>query len=94
MPKKKAGKKVKKAVARKSAPRKSNTRRAPSPASAPRAHAVKGAEQEQAPKAPPEYPWNVIVKKGAERLPVTVADEAHYQRLVEEFGANAVEVQS
>lgn len=88
-PKSKAGK-SKKAAARKPAPRKHNARKvaAPKPA-APVAEQVAPVA-----KTPPEYPWNVIVRKGAERIPVTVTDEAHYQRLVVQFGANHVEVQS
>lgn len=35
-----------------------------------------------------------IVKKGNERIPVQVKDEAHYNRLVEEHGRDNVEVQS
>ena len=45
-------------------------------------------------KALPKFPCLVHVKKGADILPVQVADEAHYQRLVTEYGESHVEVQS
>lgn len=87
MSKAKAGKKAKgKAKARKYAPRR-RINAAPQAASAAPAETVEH-------KAPPEYPWNVIVHKGADRLPVTVSDRAHYERLCTEFGAKHIEVQS
>ncbi len=89
MSKSKAGKqKAKKGMkkAARSAPKKQVRRAAPAQQAAP-------SEQRQV-KAPPEYPWNVIFKKGADRLPVTVSDQAHYERLCTEFGAEHVEVQS
>jgi hypothetical protein len=50
--------------------------------------------QPQAPQAEQHYPCNVLVKKGGDQLPVTVTDAAHHQRLVAEYGAEQVEVQS
>lgn len=85
-PKSKAGKSKK--AAKKSAPRKHVARKR-----TPKAAPVAAAEQAQVVKAPPEYPWNVVVTKGADKIPVTVTDAAHYQRLVDEFGAGHVEVQ-
>lgn len=90
MAKAKAGKKAKKAA--RSAPKKQARRAVRRPVAAKQA-APAAVEQRQV-KAPPEYPWNVIVKKGADRLPVTVADQAHYERLCTEFGVEHVEVQS
>lgn len=88
-PKSKAGKSKK--AAKKSAPRKQVTARKRIRKAAPAAAAPAAVA---APKAPPEYPWNVVVTKGADKIPVTVTDEAHYTRLVDEFGAGHVEVQS
>jgi hypothetical protein len=88
---KKAGK-GKKAAVRKPAPKKQVRSRkvaAPKPAAP-----VQAAAPQEAVKAPPEYPWNVLVVKGAEKVPVTVTDEAHYKRLCAEFGAIHIEVQS
>lgn len=84
MAKVKAGKaKGKKAAARK-APRRQVKA---APAAAPQE------AQAAAPKAM-SFPCNALVTKGAEKIPVQVTDEAHYQRLVAEFGDGHVEVQS
>lgn len=94
-----AGKKSKgKKAVRKSAPRKTVRKTAPRKQVAPKAQvaAAAPAAESTAPatKTPPEYPWNVLVIKGAETLPVTVTDEDHFKRLVAEFGASCVEVKS
>lgn len=56
----------------------------------------KAAPKHVAPAAKVEltFPCNVVVKKGGERLPVTVKDAAHHAQLVDQFGESAVEVQS
>lgn len=93
MSKRKPGKKKEQRKVKKAAPRKVARRQAPkaSPAQQPQA-AQQQHEEKVAPKAPPEYPWNVIVHKGEEKLPVTVTDPDHYARLCEQFGAAHVEV--
>lgn len=87
---KKAGKSKKKVAVRKPARKHTPSRKAAPKPAAPAGQAA----APETPKAPPEYPWNVLVLKGADKVPVTVTDEAHYARLCEEFGANHVEVQS
>lgn len=80
-----AGKKQakgKKAV-RKSAPRKAAPQRAPR--AAPKAAAPAKVEQ--------TYPCTVIVKKGAEEIPVIVSSTVHHARLINEFGEKNVELQ-
>ena len=47
-----------------------------------------------APKAPEQqYPCNVLVSKGAEKIPVQVKDAARHAQLRQEFGEANVEVQ-
>lgn len=79
-----AGKKVKgkKAPVRKPA-RKNAVRKSTAPA-----------QVKAQPKAALTFPCNVIVKKGAERVPVEVKDAEQHAKLVLEFGENSVEVQS
>ena len=70
--------KKRKAAARKPATRRPSVKRSPANAAAPTR----------------AYPCNVIVNKGAERLPVMVKDAAHYAQLADQFGESSIEVQS
>lgn len=56
--------------------------------------AQKNAAAPQAAAMPTSFPCNVLVRKGAESIPVQVTDAAHLSRLQNEFGEKHVEVQS
>lgn len=89
-----ANRKAGRAKARKSKTRKKAVRRS-APKATPSAQVAPQAEQpvEQAQVAQ-TYPCNVLVMKGADKVPVTVTTEAQHKKLVEEFGAEHVQVQS
>lgn len=90
-----AKRKAGRAKARKAPNRKTVARRS-APKAPPAAQPAPQEEQQPVEQAQvaQTYPCNVLVIKGADKVPVTVTTEAQHKRLVDEFGAEHVQVQS